>query len=225
MSTGLRSKTDSTVISMRGDCGTHNMKSTVQTVLTTPREWSVHPSRKTKVFTSRVFMHRLRLWVLCVWLFVLRGVMCWFAFVEAKPITHLRNDWGLFIHLSACVRVHSRGFSAADLLQVYQRRESTPPREGCSRSAMLRVLSHGSDEPLRTALIRVLCGGQLRLRDPPTDLWQATVRDVWVPQRETLRDFPALEVGHVATVQRIERLCLALTAQDEVALTDGKTKP
>ena len=66
----------------------------------------------------------------------------------------------------------------------------------------------GSDEPLRTALIRVLGGSQSRFRVSiyvPATSWQATVRDFWIPQGETQRHLAALEVGHAAMVQRIAR--------------------
>ena len=78
----------------------------------------------------------------------------------------------------------------------------------------------GSCDSVRTALIRVLGGGQSRLRDLVNvlaDLWQATVRDLWVPQGETKRDLNTLKVGYIAMVQRIARLRLCLTAQDEAA--------
>ena len=44
--------------------------------------------------------------------------------------------------LAALLRSHV--FSAADCPRVYQRREPTPPRKGCSRSAMFQVFSRGS---------------------------------------------------------------------------------
>ena len=58
----------------------------------------------------------------------------------------------------------------------------------------------GSEESQRTAALRVLGGGQPRLRDLVhllADLWHDTVRDLRVPQGKTERDLTALEVGHV----------------------------
>ena len=72
-----------------------------------------------------------------------------------------------------------------------------------------------SAEAVRTAVIRVLGGGQPRLCEP--DLWQATVHDFLMPQGETQRDLTALEVGHVAMVPRIAFLRLCTTAQHEAA--------
>ena len=63
-------------------------------------------------------------------LFVLRGVMDRRVFEESHPL----YDWALLMHLSLCRR----------LPLVYQRRESTPLRKCCSRSAMLQVSSRGS---------------------------------------------------------------------------------
>ena len=105
------------------------------------------------------------------------------------------------------------------LLLAYQRRESTLPRTSCSRSAVLQVSSRGSVlvSCCVPALIRVLGGGQPLLRDVvkvPADLWQATVRDHRIPQGDTQRDLPALEVGRM--VRRIAILRLGLTAHDEV---------
>ena len=74
-------------------------------------------------------------------------------------------------------------------------------------------------EPLRTAIIRVLDGGQPRLRDLVfilADLWQATVRDLRILQVETQRDSTVLEFGHAAVVRRIARQRLGLTPQHEV---------
>ena len=78
----------------------------------------------------------------------------------------------------------------------------------------------GSEESQRTAALRVLGGGQHRLRDlvyVPADLWLDTVRDLPVPQGKTERDLTALEVGHVGMVRRIPRPRLGLTVLDEVA--------
>ena len=77
----------------------------------------------------------------------------------------------------------------------------------------------GSEESLRTAVIRELGGGQPRLRDLvnlPADLWEYTVRDLCVLHGEIERDVTALEVGHLATLRRIARPRLGLTAQVEV---------
>ena len=77
----------------------------------------------------------------------------------------------------------------------------------------------GFGEPLRTAIIRVLDGGQPRLRDLvfiPADLWQATVCDLRILQVETQRDSTVLKVGHAAVVRRIARPRLGLTPQHEV---------
>ena len=83
---------------------------------------------------------------------------------------------------------------------------------------MLLVFSRGSDEPLRAALTRVLGGGELRLRDlvhVSVDLWQATVRDLWVPQGETQRDLTALEVG-------VSQMVLPARCWSSIAITLDK---
>ena len=61
------------------------------------------------------------LWCLCVWLFVLRGVMGRLVFGESTPITHLTNDWGLLIHLSSPFwsRQHSNRSSYACLQEGF----------------------------------------------------------------------------------------------------------
>ena len=56
----------------------------------------------------------------------------------------------------------------------------------------------GSEESLRTAVLRALGGVKPRLRDLVyvlADLWKDTVRNLRVPQGETERDLTALEVG------------------------------
>ena len=80
----------------------------------------VEPTRTTKVFTERVLVPLSplvsRFWCLCVWLFVLCGVMGRLVFGESTSNTHLMSDWALLMHLSSPFwsRQHSkRGSSAA----------------------------------------------------------------------------------------------------------------
>ena len=78
----------------------------------------------------------------------------------------------------------------------------------------------GSEESQRTAALRVLGGGQPRLRDLVhllADLWHDTVRELRVPQGKTERDLTALEVGHVGMVRRIPRPRLGLSYTDPKA--------
>ena len=111
--------------------------------------------------------------------------------------------WGFL--LRSCAQ---SWFLCRRLLLVYQRRESTEELQQIGDVAgIFSWLVSG--EPVCTALIRLLCGGQPRLRDlgyVPADLWQATVRDLKIPPGETQRDLTALEVGHVALMRRIARL-------------------
>ena len=106
---------------------------------------------------------------------------------ESTAINHRLNVWAL-LHMSSpfwvkatfqpwilCVpagRVLQRScaqpwFHCSRLLLVYQRLESTPPQKSCSRSVTLQASSHDSAlaSPARTALSRVLGGGQPRLCD------------------------------------------------------------
>ena len=182
------------------------------------------------MFTERVVVPRPRLfshlWCLCVWIFVLRSVIGRLVFGESTSITHLLNDWALLMHLSspfsprqhsnrgssAClqediccsVRVRSHGFSAADCSREIDHRGRAQ-----QIGDVVGIFSWlGSDEPWCTALIRVLGGGQRRLRDlvyVPADLWQATVSGTRIPQGETQRDLTAPEVEHVAI--GVSRVC------------------
>ena len=63
----------------------------------------VQPTRKTKVFTERVVVPRLRPFsppLVFVCLFVLRGVVERHVFGVSTAITHGLNDWALLMHLS-----------------------------------------------------------------------------------------------------------------------------
>ena len=143
-------------------------------------------------------------------------------------LTHLSSSFWSRQHVSrgssACLQggfcsicVRSHGYSVAALL-AYLRR------------AMVDVLHQIGDvagivswlrleELLRTAATRELGRGQPRFRDLvnlPADLWEYTVRDLCALHGEMERDLTVLEVGHVATLRRIVRPRLGLTAQVEV---------
>ena len=121
----------------------------------------------------------------------------------STPISHRLNDWALFMHLSlplfgqgntpivAPLHACRRGFAAFvfAFMVCLPQTASGVPAAGIDPTA--EELQHigdvtgifswlGLEEPLRTALIRVLGGCQSRLRDLVyvlADLWRATVRD------------------------------------------------
>ena len=125
-------------------------------------------------------------------LFSASGVYVFARVWESTAITHWLNDWALLTHLSspfwsrqhsnrgssACLQeglcsvcVRSHGFSAADCSRCLGGNRPTAEDQIGDVANVFSWL--GSGEPLRTALIHVLGGGQRRLRDlvyVPADL-------------------------------------------------------
>ena len=100
------------------------------------------------------------------------------------------------IPIVAPLRVCRRGFEAF----------------GCAFMVSLPQTASGGDLPTAEELQQI---GDVAGILSWSDLWQATVSGLRIPQGEIQRDLTALEVGHVAMVRRIARLRLGLAAHDE----------